>query len=93
MGRGVLGSPPTPGTKEGLGWEDHWAPHLPFQQKPGEVLVAVEALREIHLDRGERPADAIWRARASEGPGRTPTASLVPSRAPGPAHQRDSQLA
>lgn len=55
------------------------------------MLVAVEALWEVHLDRGERPADAIWRAAASEAPGRTPAAARGPSQALGPARQRDGQ--
>lgn len=36
--------------------------YLPFQQKACEVLVAVQALWEVHLHGGERPANSIWKA-------------------------------
>ena len=38
------------------------AAYLPLQQNLGKVLVAIKAFRKIHLDRGERPADATWGA-------------------------------
>lgn len=42
------------------------ATYLSLQQELGKVLVAVNALWKIHLDGGERPAHAIWRAGVSE---------------------------
>lgn len=35
--------------------------YLSLQQKPCKVLVAVNALREVHLDGREWPAHAVWR--------------------------------
>lgn len=61
----------------------HWGAYLPVQQNPSEVLVAVNALWKIHLDSGERPADAIW----GTGAGEEAAADASGTPSPMPAHQ------